>query len=103
MSELLPDTCIVRAFSCGLGFAHPRRQGSPGSYAAPYTADELGAGLFIEPLVFDMGYVPIRIGDLDDPALDIGGALWPGRFTLEEMRSTLGWHTNNGLDAPDAT
>jgi predicted dinucleotide-binding enzyme len=91
MSELLPGTRIVRAFShVDWDLLVPGGMEAPGTYAAPYTADDVGAGVAIEPLVFDMGYVPIRIGDLDDPAIDIGGSLWPGLFTVEEMRQALG-------------
>lgn len=99
MSELLPRTRIVRAFShIDWDLLVPGGSKAPGRYVAPYTADDVEAGLSIEPLVFDMGYVPVRIGDLDDPALDIGGSLWPGRFTLEQMMRALG---RNGKDTRD--
>lgn len=91
MSELLPGTRVVRAFShIDWDLLVPGGTEMPGTFAAPYTTDDVPAGRLIEPLVFDMGYVPIRIGDLDDPAIDIGGALWPGRFTVEQVRSALG-------------
>jgi predicted dinucleotide-binding enzyme len=97
MSELLPDSRIVRAFShVDWDLLVPSGLDTPGTYAAPYTVDDVDVGLAVEPLVFDMGYVPIRIGDLDDPAIDIGGALWPGRFTVEEMRAVLGWGDGAG-------
>jgi predicted dinucleotide-binding enzyme len=101
MSELLPDTRIVRAFShVDWDLLVPSGSETPGRYAAPYTADDVEAGRAIESLVFDMGYVPIRIGDLDDPAIDIGGTLWPGRFTIGQVRAALGWDDGGVGGAP---
>lgn len=90
MSQLLPQTRVVRAFShVDYDLLVPSAIETRSRYAAPYTTDSDEVGADIEPLVFDMGYVPMRIGDLDESALDIGGVLWPGRFTPDEVRSIL--------------
>lgn len=91
MSQLLPRTQVVRAFShIDWDLLVDGGVNTPGQYAAAYTVDSEEAAEGVEPIIFDMGYVPIRIGDLDSNDIDIGGRLWPGRFTPEEVAARLG-------------
>jgi predicted dinucleotide-binding enzyme len=90
MSQLLPRTRVVRAFShIDWDLLVPSATNEPGRWAVAYSADDADAGSTVAALIFDMGYVPVRVGNLDAGELDAGGVLWPGMFTPEQMRAAL--------------
>jgi predicted dinucleotide-binding enzyme len=90
MSQLLPGSTIVRAFNqVDWDLLVPGGLEHPGRFAAPYTTDSAHAAGSVDPLIFDMGYVPSYIGGLDESALDVGGFLWPGLYTPEQLREVL--------------
>jgi predicted dinucleotide-binding enzyme len=90
MSRLLPRTRVVRAFShIDWDLLVPSATNEPGRWAVAISADDDEAASVVAALVFDMGYVPVRIGTLDAGGLDAGGVLWPGMFTPDQMRAAL--------------
>jgi predicted dinucleotide-binding enzyme len=108
MAGLLPHSWIVRAFShVDWDLLVPSATNEPGRWAVAYSADDEQAASIAAELIFDTGYVPIRIGNLDANELDVGGVLWPGMFTPDQMRAALRSRTDGerpaqheaGLDA----
>jgi 8-hydroxy-5-deazaflavin:NADPH oxidoreductase len=91
MTRLVPRTRVVRAFShIDWDLLVPRATAEPGRWAAAYTADGEAEAEQIEPVIVGMGYTPIRVGGLDEPAIDVGGVLWPGLLTPDQVRRTMG-------------
>jgi predicted dinucleotide-binding enzyme len=91
MATLLPDSCVVRAFShIDWDLLVTRATDEPGRWAAGYASDGGDVDKVVEVLIWDMGYVPVKVGSLAESAsIDPGGVLWPRILTPDAMRALL--------------
>jgi 8-hydroxy-5-deazaflavin:NADPH oxidoreductase len=84
--EMLPGARIVRAFNA-IGY---RRMGQvhedPGRVAMPIASDDPEAVAVVEPLIRDIGFEPVLVGDLEMGKYLMPGTPLAGEHTPEEIR-----------------
>ena len=93
-AEHFPKSSVARAFSHQLAetlWLRGRRE--PGRWAVGYAADDNDTAWITADIITQTGFVPIRLGALDDSApIDPGGVLFPGLlglFSPEGMQTAL--------------
>jgi predicted dinucleotide-binding enzyme len=91
MASLLPGSSVVRAFShIDWDLLVTRATDEPGVWAVGYASDDDHVDRLVETLIWDMGYVPVKVGSLAESApIDPGGVLWPRMLTPDAMRALL--------------
>ena len=86
-AELLPGARLVRAFNAigaeRMGEAHRE----PGRVAMPIASDDAAAVAVAAPLIREIGYEPVLIGDLAKGRYLMPGTVLAGEHTAEELRT----------------
>lgn len=84
--EMLPGARVVRAFNA-IGY---RRMGqmheTSGHVAMPIASDDPEAVAIVEPLIRDIGFEPVLVGDLEMGKYLMPGTPLAGEHTPEELR-----------------
>jgi len=87
--ELLPGARIVRAFNAisyvNMGKAYEQ----PGRIGMPIASNDAGAVRIVEPLIRDVGYVPVFIGDMEMGKYLMPGTPLAGEHTPHEVREIV--------------